>query len=131
AAVGVEIDHAVVPPVKCRNRTDRDARRPLAVITTHHREVAPVVREGTFLDILDPRPIDADRYLMLALAGHGTCMAADALTVIDQEAEGRHSGGALSLGIRASFYDSQAVERRGDGWRTKNPRNTPNPRRGR
>lgn len=44
------------------------------------------VRKRTFLHILDPGAVHAQRYMVFGLAGHGAGMATDALPVIDDEA---------------------------------------------
>jgi len=59
AAVGVEIDNAVLALVHRRHRTDGDARRLLAVVAARDLKYTPRVGEHAFLDVLDPRPIDA------------------------------------------------------------------------
>lgn len=105
-AVGVEIDHAVVPAIKRSNGTDGDAGRPIAVVAAHHREVAPIGGEGPFLDILHPGPIDADGHLMLTFAGHRTGMAADALAVPEQ----RNEVGPLRHPVRAGERVSRLLE---------------------
>jgi hypothetical protein len=81
------------------------------MVAAHHREQPPVVRKRSFLDVLHPRPIDADRHLVLALARNSARMTSNALPVIDDESKRRHQLALLrSLTvIRAGNYDNQTV----------------------
>jgi hypothetical protein len=60
------------------------------VVAAHDRKQSAIVGKGAFLDVLDPGPIHADRHLVLAFAGHGAGMTADALAVVDHEPKCRH-----------------------------------------
>ena len=55
AAVAVEVDDAVRPPVERHRRADRHAGRVVAVVAAHDREVPARVRELALLDVLHPR----------------------------------------------------------------------------
>jgi len=90
AAVGIEIDDAILAAVEGGDGADRHARRKIAVITAHHAEQPAIIWKLALLDVLNPGAIDANRYLMFAFAGHGTGVAADAFSVVDQESKGRH-----------------------------------------
>src|SRR5205823_1115612 len=81
AAVGIEIDHAVIAAIEGRHRTNGDAGREFTVVAAHHAEHPAVVRKLSLLDVFHPRAIDADWHLMLTLAGHRTRMATDAFAV--------------------------------------------------
>src|SRR5262249_49840700 len=83
AALIIEVHHPVIPHMQCSDRTDSYAWRPLTMVAAHHGEQAPVVREGTLLNVLHPSPINANRHLVLTFARHCASMAADALAVID------------------------------------------------
>src|ERR1700737_5224415 len=86
AAAVVEINHAVIALEQCAGRTNLDARRLVAMIAAHHAEVAADVGKGAFLFVLDPGAEDADRDLMLILAGHRARMAADTPVLVDHKA---------------------------------------------
>src|SRR5439155_13143698 len=85
AALAVEVHDAVRPSVERDGRTDRDARRVVAVITSEDREVPPRVRERPSLHVLHPRPERTQRNLVLLLARHRAGVTADALALIDHE----------------------------------------------
>jgi len=57
AAVGVEIDNAVLALIHRSDGTNRDARRLLAVVAARDLKYTPRVGEHAFLDVLDPRPL--------------------------------------------------------------------------
>jgi len=86
AAAVVEIDDAIGPCKERFDRADLDARRIGAVIAPHHREQSSCVGKLAFLDVLYPRPVNADGHFMLSLARNSTGMAADTLSVVDDEA---------------------------------------------
>ena len=88
----VEVHDAVRPAVERHRRADRHAGRVIAVIAAHHREVAPRVREHALLDVLHPGAVDAQRDLVLLLAGHRAGVAADTLPLVDHEAVAHASG---------------------------------------
>src|SRR4051812_28462458 len=90
AAIGIEIDNAIFPTIEGRDGADRHARRVIAVIAPHHAEQPATVRKLALLDVLDPRAIDAERHLMLALTSYRTCVTSNALAVINEKAERGH-----------------------------------------
>ena len=90
AVVVVEVDHAVVGTEQCRRRADGHAGCVLALVAPHDREVPVGVGEDAGLDVLDPGAVDADRYVVFALARHGAGVAADAVARIEHEAEPGH-----------------------------------------
>ena len=53
------------------------------MIAPHHGKHPPRIGEFTFLDVLHPGAIDANRNLVLAFAGHGTGVAPDALGLVE------------------------------------------------
>jgi hypothetical protein len=87
ASSAVEIYNAVFSREESAHRTDLDTWCIGAVIAPHHRKQAPRVRKCSLLDVFDPCSVNADGYLVLGLAGYRACMAADALSVVDYEAE--------------------------------------------
>ncbi len=82
----VEVDDAVGPAVHRGRRTRGDARCVLALVAARDLEGAACARERTDVDVLDVGAGDAERHLVLRLAGRATGVTADALAVIDQEA---------------------------------------------
>src|SRR6185295_11608789 len=85
ATISAEVDDAVVAPEQSGHRTDRDARRIFAVITTQNRKESACVGIFTLLDVLDPRAKSAKRDFVFGLAGYGAGVTADAFTMIDDE----------------------------------------------
>ena len=90
AAGIVKIHHAVGCSEQRTSRADRDAGRVVAVVAAHHCEVPLRLRELAGLDVVDPRPVDAERHVVLALAGHRACVATDARAAVQQEPQARH-----------------------------------------
>jgi hypothetical protein len=85
AARAVEVHDAVGPAVEGHRGTDRHAGGVVAVIAAQHGEVAARVGEGALLDVLHPGAVDAERDLVLFLAGHRARMTPDALPLVDHE----------------------------------------------
>ena len=85
AAPAVEVHDAVLPPEERGGGTDLDAGRVLAVVAAGDLEGAAGLGEHALLDVLDPGAGDAERDLVLGLAGHRAGVAADAPPVVDQE----------------------------------------------
>ena len=85
-AAVVEINDAVVALEQRAGRANLDARRLLAMVASHHAEMAAGVGEGTLLDVLDPGAKDADRDLVLILAGNRAGVTSDASVLVDHEA---------------------------------------------
>jgi len=90
AIVVLEVDDAVVRTEQRRGRADRHARRVFALVAPHDVELAGDVGEGTGLDVLDPRSIDAERHVVFALAGNGASMTANAVVTVEKKAEFGH-----------------------------------------
>src|SRR3989442_921333 len=86
AAVAVEIDDAVIASEQRSHRTDRNARRVVAMIAPEHREEAPSVGILALLDVLDPSAKCADGNFVFGLAGDRAGVAADAPAMVDDEA---------------------------------------------
>lgn len=57
------------------------------MVAPHHRKQPLRVGELAFLDVLDPGPIHADRYIMLRLARDGAGMTSNASSVVDNKTE--------------------------------------------
>src|SRR5262249_24691215 len=86
ADVAVDVDDAVAALVESRDRADRHARRVRAVVAAQHREMAAHFGEAPLLDVLDPGPEAADRDVVLLLARDRAGVAADAASMVDDEA---------------------------------------------
>ena len=86
AAIAVQVDDAVGSAIERDRRADRHARCRVAVVAAEHREVAPRVREGPPLDVLDPGAERAERHLVLLFARDGARVTADAAALVDHEA---------------------------------------------
>jgi hypothetical protein len=56
------------------------------MIAAHHAEVAADVGKGAFLYVLDPGAEDADRDVVLVLAGNRARMASDTSVLVDHKA---------------------------------------------
>src|SRR5690606_4232984 len=82
ARLAVEVDDAVAPFEQRVRRTDRHARRIVALIAEDGEEEARRVGETPLLDGLDPAAVHADRNLVLRLAGDRAGMTADALAKV-------------------------------------------------
>ena len=82
----VKIDNAVLSCEQSRNRTDLNTWCVSAMIAPHYREQPSGIRELAFLNVLDPRPVHADRHFVLRLARNGAGVAPDTLPVIDDKA---------------------------------------------
>src|ERR1700746_2453193 len=67
----------------CRSRARRHARRIRALVATRDLKRAMDLRERTDLSRLHERAGDAERHLVLALAGSRAGMAADALVLVE------------------------------------------------
>ena len=78
----VEIDDSIGAPVECAGRTNFRARSVIAVIAPHHAEVARCMRELALFDVLDPRPKNANRYLVFFFARNRAGVAPDTTVLI-------------------------------------------------
>ena len=90
AAAGVEVDNAILALKKSFSWTNSDAGSVVAVVTTIDQEIAARVRKLALLNILDPRAIDANRHIMLRLAGHRTGMTPNTLSLVNHKRVLRH-----------------------------------------
>ena len=86
AAVAVEVDDPVRPPVERHRGADGHAGRVVAVVAAKDREVPARVRKLALLDVLHPRPERAERNAVLLLARHRAGVAPDAPSLVDHEA---------------------------------------------
>jgi hypothetical protein len=91
AALGTEIHDAIFALIHRGDGTDSDARRIFAVIATRDLEDPPGIGEHALFHILHPGAVHAERNMVFGFTGHGACMAADALSVVDDKAVS-HSG---------------------------------------
>ena len=85
AAIIVEIDNAIVTGKQGIGGADGRARCILAMVAAMHAEFSRGIRIGSFLDVLDVRPIDADGHIVLGLAGHSAGVTTDAGSIVDDE----------------------------------------------
>ena len=85
AALVVEVHDPVGPPEQSERRTDRDARRIVAVVAPEHGEVPARVGILSFFDVFDPGAIHADGDVVLFFAGNRTGMAADTAMLINEK----------------------------------------------
>jgi hypothetical protein len=86
ASFAVEIDDAIIPPIKRDRRADVNTRSIVAVIASQYGKMTFCVGKLTFFDVFDPRPINSNRDIMLFLAGYCTGMTADAAILVDDKA---------------------------------------------
>jgi hypothetical protein len=87
AAAAVKINYPVFARKECGYRADLNAGSISAVVASHYRKQPARVGKGALFDVLDPSAIYADRHLVFGLTGDSARMAADAFTVVDNEAE--------------------------------------------
>jgi len=66
--------------------TNLDAGSRVAVITSHHAEVAAGVRKFTFLDVLHPGAKDPNRNLMFLFARHRTGVTSNTSVLVNNKA---------------------------------------------
>src|SRR5262249_9515877 len=93
-ALMVEVDDSVGAPVEGFGRTDGNAGGRIAVVTSHHAEMAAGVGGLAFLYVLHPGAKHAQRNLVLFLACHGAGMTANTSVLIDYKAVA-HEGSFL------------------------------------
>jgi hypothetical protein len=86
-SAAVEIDNAVFSVKKRRYRTDLDTRSVSAVVAPHYGKQPACIGKSSLFDVFDPGAVYSDRHFVLGLARDGTRMAADTLSVIDNEAK--------------------------------------------
>src|SRR6185437_11118836 len=82
----VKVDDSVRTPVEGFGGTDGDAGGRIAVVTSHHPEVAAGVRVLALLHVLDPGAKDAHGHLVLFFARNSAGVAANAPVLINDEA---------------------------------------------
>jgi hypothetical protein len=83
AAVGVEVDDAIVSFVESRGRANLDTGGVGAVIAPHDREEPLGLGPGALLDVLDPGAIDAKGNVVLGFTGNRAGMTTNAVVLID------------------------------------------------
>jgi len=86
APVAAEIDNPVFALPESRYRTDLHAGRVCAMIAALHGKNSAGTGKFAFFYVLHPRPVHSDRQFVFLLASDGAGMAADALTVVNDEA---------------------------------------------
>lgn len=69
-------------------RTDLDACRLGTLSAAQDHDLAPRLAKRPGLDVLDPRPVDAEQNLILLLAGGRARVTADARGLVDDPGEG-------------------------------------------
>jgi hypothetical protein len=87
AAAIVKVDNPVVAPIQGRDRANLNAGGVVAVIAPHYRKESAGIGEFTLLNVFDPSSVDANRNVVLRLAGHRAGVAADTATVVDDETQ--------------------------------------------
>jgi len=60
------------------------------MVAPHHGKQSSRFRELALLDVLDPRPIDANGNFMLAFASDRTCVTPDTPSVVDDKSKVWH-----------------------------------------
>ena len=83
----VEFDDAVVALVHRSGRTDAHAGWVCAVVAARHLEMASAVRETPGFNRFHPSAVNTEWNIILAFAGSGAGMAADAGSVVDDESK--------------------------------------------
>ena len=81
----IEIDNAIISGKQGIGGTDGRAGCILTMVAAMHAEFSRGIRIGSFLDVLDVRPIDADGHIVLGLAGHSAGVTTDAGSIVDDE----------------------------------------------
>jgi hypothetical protein len=84
----IEVNDGIFTDRQTGGRTHIDAGSISAMITAQHMEGPFGPGMNPFLQVLDPGLVDAYRVRMLRLAGHGTCVTANAAAVVDDESIG-------------------------------------------
>ena len=90
AVVVLEVDDAVLGPIERRGRADLHARRVVALVASHHRELAGDVGERTGLDVFHPGAVHPEGDVVLAFAGDGAGVTADATVAVEEETQSCH-----------------------------------------
>jgi hypothetical protein len=109
----VEVDDPVGAGEKSAGRTDRDARRVIAMITPQNREISADVRERPLLDVFHPSPKIAERHFVLGFARDGAGMAADAAAIIDNKAVFHsYQGSQIPSWAEARCRERQSIARK-------------------
>jgi hypothetical protein len=85
AAPVVEIDDTVCPSIKRAGGTDFRTRRVIAVVASHHPEVARSVGELALFNMLYPGPKHANRHLVFLFARDGAGVTANTSVLIDHK----------------------------------------------
>ena len=103
AVLVAEVHDAVRCPEQGTGGADVDARRVVAVVAAHHREMPVDIGERARLDVLDPGPVHTEGDVVLALARHRAGVTADAALAVEQEAEpGHRTPSVLAAELRES-----------------------------
>jgi hypothetical protein len=104
-AVFIKINNAIRAEIKGFDRADFDAGCICAVVTTHYGKYTPCIGKFTFFHLFHPGAKNADGYVVFRLAGGGTGVAADAFSVVNDEA-------VLHIQVGLSLAISIRVERK-------------------
>jgi len=85
AAIFVEIHDAVIPRIKRLNGANFNAGGVGTVVATHHGKEASGMRKFALFHLLHPRPVDANRHLMLTFTSGGASMTTNAFSVVNDK----------------------------------------------
>jgi len=104
AALGTEIDDAVLALIHRGYWADSNAGRVLAVITSCYLEHAASIRVNSFFNIFHPGTVHGEGNVILRLAGHGAGVTANALAVVDDKSvsHAERISAAVSRGAKES-----------------------------
>jgi hypothetical protein len=108
AAPVVEINYAVCPPVQCTGGTNFRAWRIVAVIASHHSEVARRIGKLTLFDMLDPSAKYTNRHLMFFLARDRTSVTTNTPVLIDDKSIS-HLLGSLSCRMAGKDFSFDII----------------------
>jgi hypothetical protein len=82
----VEVDDPVLTVKKCARGADAYTGSVFAVVAAQNGEVAPHIRKGSLLDVLNPGAKVPQRNLVFCFAGDRAGVASDAAPIINDEA---------------------------------------------
>jgi hypothetical protein len=81
----VEVYDSIRTAVESVGGTNLDAGSSVAVVTSHHAEVAAGVRKFALFDVFHPGAKDSNGHLVFLFARHGTGVTANTSILIDNE----------------------------------------------
>src|SRR5579859_4858378 len=89
-ATGVKVYNTIAPLIQRPGGTNSDTGSIITVVAAVHQKITARVRKLALLNVLDPRAIDANRHIMLRLAGNRTGMTTNTLPLINHKRVLRH-----------------------------------------